>query len=403
MKKHFLIRALSLCLTLCILCFSALVTTSALDTVPPDTDGKLTVKVNDSLMGIKLSLYDVGTFSYDTGEITLNDDFKDCEIPTNKLLDSGTARDVAVALSDYVLANSCDSVDTRIDENGNAVFNGLKTDYTVYLVVQASDFDFARIVPLLVVLPYRYEAGGDFQTDVTIAAKYVGDLEKLYKGAVIVNKTNDEANVLAGAEFKLDRKVYYTTEPKDIENYDIDSDEGGDFYWFTLSEDLITDEHGQIVVENLPFVTYRFVETAAPEGYILDETPHIFTVDKFGTVKTENDVYVPDEGDPIVIDVVNNKEEEPPVDSSMPSSSSSEPPVQSSVYSEPSTPSKVSAPSLTSIPTASVVSQVETSQSVWFEITGDELSKYIIIGAVVLASLAVVILLVVLSGKKKKK
>ncbi|MCQ6468350.1 SpaA isopeptide-forming pilin-related protein, partial [Vibrio parahaemolyticus] len=42
---------------------------------------------------------------------------------------------------------------------------------------------------------------------------------------------------------------------------------------------LTTDGQGAVEVADLPVGDYRFVETAAPEGYVLDETPREFSID----------------------------------------------------------------------------------------------------------------------------
>src|SRR5699024_959277 len=44
------------------------------------------------------------------------------------------------------------------------------------------------------------------------------------------------------------------------------------------SESLTTGENGRIVVSDLAFGSYRFVELAAPEGYQLQTTPIPFTL-----------------------------------------------------------------------------------------------------------------------------
>lgn len=412
MKKHFLTRVLSLCLMFTVLCFSAAVTSSALDT--PQQNGKLTIKARNGLMGVELSLYEVGTYSYDRDELTLNDNFKDCPIPSNKLAVSADERkNLFDALGDYVKEHSSIThLHNRIGRDGSVVFDNLKTDYTAYLIVQTSHLT-NHMRPFVVVIPYTYD-GGVLQTDVTIEEKFVGAADEIFEGAVILNKTNNENQPLADAEFKVECKVYYDNEPNDLSAFEKGEDADGTFYWYPVLQDLITDENGQIVLTSMVLrQTYRFVEVSAPDGYILDPTPHIFYLDAFGTVKIENDIYVPDEGEVFTLNVVNNPKENPPTDSSEPSTPSSEPPIESSVYSEPtssspsvstpSTPSKVSTPILPTPDTVtSYTPPAQTSQSVWFEITGDELSKYIIIGAVVLGSLAVVILLVVLSGRKKK-
>lgn len=74
-----------------------------------------------------------------------------------------------------------------------------------------------------------------------------------YQGSVLLQKVSEEGNPLAGAVFELLR-----------------GEESMGLYQ--------TDELGQILVENLIPGEYTFRETEAPEGYIIDKTPLMFTV-----------------------------------------------------------------------------------------------------------------------------
>lgn len=75
------------------------------------------------------------------------------------------------------------------------------------------------------------------------------------KASVILTKVNEEGAYLEGAEFDL-------------------RDEDDE----VISSSNVTDEDGQIEIDGLPDGNYSFVETAAPEGYILDGTPITFTL-----------------------------------------------------------------------------------------------------------------------------
>lgn len=91
-------------------------------------------------------------------------------------------------------------------------------------------------------------------------------------GSVILTKkdqqTGESGNRLAGAQFKIvhvlaDGEV---TEPaKDAQDNE-------------LATDLPTDENGQLQVDNLLPGEYQFIETKAPTGYELNETPVDFTI-----------------------------------------------------------------------------------------------------------------------------
>ncbi|EMG28684.1 MSCRAMM family protein [Listeria fleischmannii] len=68
---------------------------------------------------------------------------------------------------------------------------------------------------------------------------------------------DDQKTVLSGAEFKL-----LDANGKEIET------------------NLVTNEDGEIMVKDLAPGKYAFVETKAPKGYKLDETPVEFTIEK---------------------------------------------------------------------------------------------------------------------------
>ncbi|MCR1288662.1 SpaA isopeptide-forming pilin-related protein [Shouchella clausii] len=81
----------------------------------------------------------------------------------------------------------------------------------------------------------------------------------LIPGSVIVEKVDaaDQQLLLTGAAFSL-------------------LDEAGN----VLQENLMTDQHGRLEINNLPPGDYQLVETKAPEHYQLDETPIVFTIEK---------------------------------------------------------------------------------------------------------------------------
>ncbi|WP_424348627.1 SpaA isopeptide-forming pilin-related protein [Latilactobacillus sp. 5-91] len=91
----------------------------------------------------------------------------------------------------------------------------------------------------------------------------VSKVDKQILGDVVLTKTDKDQNYLSGAVFEL-------------------QDSTGK----VLQKDLTTDSNGQITVKDLPYGTYQFVETKAPDGYDIDTTPKPFKID--GTDKTVN-------------------------------------------------------------------------------------------------------------------
>ncbi|MDT0111231.1 SpaA isopeptide-forming pilin-related protein [Listeria booriae] len=77
-----------------------------------------------------------------------------------------------------------------------------------------------------------------------------------YKGSVVLTKEDEAGKALPGATFALE-------------------DEFGGI----LQEGLVSDETGKISIEDLAPGNYQFVETAPPDGYLLNTKPIPFTVD----------------------------------------------------------------------------------------------------------------------------
>ena len=107
---------------------------------------------------------------------------------------------------------------------------------------------------------------------------------------MIVNKVDEDGNPVKGAEFTLQQKVYANKE--DIPSgADGGSDEKGAFYWKEFKANLVSGNRGQITITNMPVGSYRFIETKAPEGYVLIGEPQYFSIEKAGQIKEIDGVY----------------------------------------------------------------------------------------------------------------
>ena len=99
--------------------------------------------------------------------------------------------------------------------------------------------------------PFVIEAESKEQPTVVLAdADFIN-----YQGSAQLIKKDAQGNVLAGAEFKV-------------------IDKQGD----TIQKDLISNKKGVVKVHNLAPGKYRFVETKAPKGYILNTKKVLFTI-----------------------------------------------------------------------------------------------------------------------------
>ncbi|HFH8171730.1 TPA: prealbumin-like fold domain-containing protein, partial [Streptococcus agalactiae] len=91
------------------------------------------------------------------------------------------------------------------------------------------------------------------QENITVTAT-----NSLTKGGVILTKIDDiDRTMLKDAVFKI---------------VDMDGTE--------VRTNLVTDDNGEISVSDLRPGDYQFIETAAPEHYVLDETPIPFKIER---------------------------------------------------------------------------------------------------------------------------
>ncbi|KAF1296733.1 hypothetical protein BAU15_08790 [Enterococcus sp. JM4C] len=160
-----------------------------------------------------------------------------------------------------------DAVFDLQDQAGKVIQSGLTTDVSGKIAVDnlaPGDYQFVETQA-----PTGYELDA---TPVTFTiekgqteAVQIAMVNQLTPGDVVLTKTdNKSGEALQGAVFEL-------------------QDQAGK----AIQSGLITDDAGQIAVDNLAPGDYQFVETQAPSGYELDATPVTFTIEKGQTAAVE--------------------------------------------------------------------------------------------------------------------
>ncbi len=101
------------------------------------------------------------------------------------------------------------------------------------------------------------------------------------KGKLTLHKQDAEnmAKPLAGAEFTLYRIVVETIQP-DEPDYDPNYPDGTRTREVKIGTQA-TDANGGLTFDGLEWGDYVMIETKAPEGYLLDSTRRLFTIDRF--------------------------------------------------------------------------------------------------------------------------
>ncbi|MCC2460221.1 Ig-like domain-containing protein [Bacillus mobilis] len=138
------------------------------------------------------------------------------------------------------------------DEQGKVSASDLRPGDYQFIEVQApKDYDLSK-------KPIPFTIGKSQQENITVTAT-----NSLTKGAVTLTKIDDiDRTMLKDAIFKI---------------VDMDGKE--------VRTNLVTDDKGEISVSDLRPGDYQFIETQAPEHYVLDETPIPFKIERSQTKK----------------------------------------------------------------------------------------------------------------------
>ena len=385
MDRH-LLRKISAILTLlCIICLNAAIPAENVRAL--QSTGNINVQIAPFAEGVELSLFEIGTC--DTG-FKLNSTFSelnDTDLDIAHLKDAHEMKEAADTIVRYAYDFDIDPVaKARVDSQGVAKFFGVDADFKLYVIAQTSDKNTVAIGSFIVRMPYYTKIGGEYLYNLKVQAKYLDTRDKDKLGAIVLNKTCTKGNPLQGAEFRFEQKMYFSNPKMIPENAETGEDRNGQYYWKLLSRRMTSNEQGQIVVQDLPFGIYRFIETRAPYKWILDDTPIIAYVEAYGTVKqTEDGYYVEDEGLPEILRFINEPEPDPcnsdpchqsstPCQQSTPCSNPCSNPCESSKPSSepscPSCPSDISYPSFPSFPSYPDISYPSTpSETTDLEVT----------------------------------
>lgn len=144
-----------------------------------------------------------------------------------------------------------------IDQNGEVVRKELKTDQDGKLFINNLKPGKYQLVETESVEGYQKKST-PYPFTIEVAQKTPTEMKvinDLKTGAVQLTKLGEKNDVLEGAEFKL-----LDANGKEIE------------------AGLVTDRDGKITINDLKPGTYQFVETKAPFGHELDETPVTFAI-----------------------------------------------------------------------------------------------------------------------------
>ncbi|MGG3113701.1 SpaA isopeptide-forming pilin-related protein [Bacillus paranthracis] len=138
------------------------------------------------------------------------------------------------------------------DEHGKVSASDLRPgDYQFIEVKAPKDYDLRQD-------PIPFTIGKSQKENISVTAT-----NSLTKGGVILTKIDDiDRTMLKGAIFKV---------------VDMNGNE--------VRTNLVTDDNGDISVSDLRPGNYQFIETTAPEHYVLDETPIPFTIERSQTKK----------------------------------------------------------------------------------------------------------------------
>lgn len=272
--------------------------------------------VYGSLSGIEFSVFKVANLS-GSGVYSLTSDFSGSGVVLKNLTTASAASAASKTLASYVTTNSIAGTKGSTNSSGIVTFDKLSLGY--YLVVQTVTSTTSSVSsPFLIAVPMTSSSGSDWVYDYDIVAYPKSEPTppppSNEYGAVILEKVNSEGTLLSGAIFRLEKKAYYSSTSSIPSGAETGFDSGGAYYWGTYSSDLVTNNYGQIGVNNLPFGQYRFIETTAPSGYELDSSPNEFAITVSGAIELLDGKYRRLAGSVENIVVLNSVTPSPPIE-----------------------------------------------------------------------------------------
>ena len=230
----------------------------------PDTEDNEEIKI--PIEGVTFTAYKVFNIGSDaSGNITYSivsefeSFFTDNGLTVKNVtqMDGEDLENLAGKLKTFISSNSSvKSTSKTTNDLGQAVFSNLTLGYYFVDETAYPDQVVTPSAPFFVSIPMTNEAGTEWVYDVVANPKNVTSTTQSGLTLTKYGKVgNAEQVVLPGATFKLEKQ-------------------NADGSWSVVeeAEALVTDGKGQISVANLTRGKYHFVETAAPEGYIVDKT-----------------------------------------------------------------------------------------------------------------------------------
>jgi hypothetical protein len=314
-------KAWGIAVTVALLVFSVSLPAFASSVIDRNRLGSITIHLSaadfdgtESPAGVQFSVYKVAGLS-DSGKYYLTNDFLSSGLNLEQLSTAYEASAASKELANYVSSNKINGIAATTDANGTVSFQNLSLGYYLVLQLYDSNNPYFGIIcdPFLVAVPMKSDSDGSLIYDIVANSK-----SEPVRGAVILQKVNDEGKFLPNAVFRLEKKVYTSESiPSGVES---GRDSKGTYYWRNMISSLTTNRSGQLAVNGLSFGEYRFIETSAPSGYILDPTPHEFRIIQRGSATLINGKYAAASGSVQTITVRNRST---PPSSSVPPSSSS--------------------------------------------------------------------------------
>lgn len=260
-----------------------------------ETTGRIKLELPAEAEGVEMTLYRIG--ETENGAFLYSGDFAECGIELPAFDDAAALEKAAKELGQYAAAHAGSGQKKQADGSGEMTYEDLEPG--LYLLAQTAGEELLEVEATLLSLPEVTETGEE-RYEITATPKYT-----FSGGAVIIHKTDEQGKGLGQAVFSLYQKTYLTETEPSPETGQTEEDETGTYYWKELPVSLVSDDNGQIVMTDLPKAVYRLVETQAPAGFRLLDTPAEFTIRKAGQVKEIDGIYSRNTGQVEEVTVVN--------------------------------------------------------------------------------------------------